>query len=433
MKKLDKEFLASEFWRYFEEFKRVPKKTEMDQARGYPSITPYVKNWGSWTNFLKDIDVLGEDGWLVADEQVLLSLYESGKKDKIIESLLVTRSWSTIKQKAAKMGLKRNRSLAKRKVTNEEMLRKLKMLSIELNRTPRVTDLEQSDDLLGHKSYAERFGSWNEALRLIGLTPNTDFNVDKKNMIEEVKLFYELNQTVPKSTDVRFSRTAFQNYWSTWNDLLLESRIPITNKRWLKDERIEKYFNNNIDTLLDLAHSLNRIPMQEEYCDELEKVEDGEFLSRNFIKSRYDLTYREMCAKFLPEEILNSPNNNVFLDNEGNRCFSLSEMRISNFFLENGLSISREFPYRDVVNTDTDMRFDWKIEGEFPVYVEYFGLYRKDRLEKDIFKNYYETTHRKINLCKENSVPLIEIYEHDLRDGYLPIKKKLNKFGLLVG
>jgi len=100
-----KEFLVSEFWRFHKENGRFPLGKEMKAKNGYPDKGVYTKNFGSWTEFLIYIGVLGENGWYKCDEQILIDLYPSGNKNEIINKLMIKRTWGMIIKKANSMDL----------------------------------------------------------------------------------------------------------------------------------------------------------------------------------------------------------------------------------------------------------------------------------------------------------------------------------------
>jgi len=104
--KYSNDFLISEFWRFYKENDRYPLGKEMKKKNGYPDIGVYQRNFGTWNDFLKIVNVLGEDEWYLCDEQVLIDYYPSNNIKKIKELLMIKRSESAIRHKANKIGLK---------------------------------------------------------------------------------------------------------------------------------------------------------------------------------------------------------------------------------------------------------------------------------------------------------------------------------------
>jgi len=100
-----KEFLISEFWRFFNENERYPLKKELKPTIGYPSGVNYERKWGSWNSFLKEIDVLGDSGWYKCDEHVLIDYYINSSIEYINDRLMVKRNKEMIMKKANNLGL----------------------------------------------------------------------------------------------------------------------------------------------------------------------------------------------------------------------------------------------------------------------------------------------------------------------------------------
>lgn len=105
------------------------------------------------------------------------------------------------------------------------------------------------------------------------------------------------------------------------------------------------------------------------------------------------------------------------IDKRGEKCLSNAEKLISDFLFDNNFTYKKETPYKNFINSHkTKMRCDWFLNNE--IVVEFFGMARH--------KKYKERMIKKINLCKENKIVLIEIYEKDLiSDSY---KEKLLPF-----
>ncbi|WP_404323944.1 hypothetical protein LG298_09810 [Cytobacillus firmus] len=115
--KYTKEFLKKEFWRYYNEFGVYPISTDFRKNKTYPHCVNYERNWGSWSKFLEEIGIVGDGGWYKCDENVLKDKYLTCTKEEIIDSLMIKRSWSTIRKKANSMGLRK----VKKRLTDLEI------------------------------------------------------------------------------------------------------------------------------------------------------------------------------------------------------------------------------------------------------------------------------------------------------------------------
>lgn len=485
---IDKDFLISEFHRYFDEYGVYPSSPALKKANGYPSVVSYIQTWGNWSTFLKDTGIFGDHGWLLQDEQMLREKYEICSREEINDSLIIKKSWDTIKKKAGSLGLKRNKSLAKRKFNDEFLLEKLKELSIQLGKTPTCEDLNSNKDLPCHHVYLERFGSWNNALSMINLKLNTNFDHSKEAIINEVIAFYNTNERSPYYNELSYSKTAISNYWESWTELLKECDLPLNKIEnilitkndgisYLQDlygklERVpssldvakdgvprdwfarnfgsyrlalfeaglidsseveydyDEFADNSIKYLNELANELNRIPSVEEFQEHLNKKETRNFLSRENLSIRLNKKFTEICKMYLPVEILESEANKFYFDIKNNRCLSLPEMKISNLLIENNITFIGEPSYKEVMDISERLRFDWKIEGEKTIYVEYFGLYTEETTDGDYLYEYHNKTKRKIMLCKQNDVPLIELYPYDLKNNFNGLLNKFKEHGI---
>ncbi|MBO7699249.1 hypothetical protein J6S39_00995 [Candidatus Saccharibacteria bacterium] len=74
-------------------------------------------------------------------------------------------SWNNALKKAR---LSVNRAIE----TDKDLLDSLKVKAQELGRSPRIADLKEDDNMRNPDTYIKHFGSWNNALKLAGLTSN---------------------------------------------------------------------------------------------------------------------------------------------------------------------------------------------------------------------------------------------------------------------
>ncbi len=87
------------------------------------------------------------------------------------------------------------------------------------------------------------------------------------------------------------------------------------------------------------------------------------------------------------------------------KCFSISEVFITNFLIDNNIKYRKEVKYKEISADPKfgEMKMDWLINGR--VAVEFFGL--KDR-------EYLLKSKIKIRLCKKNDIKIISLYHKDL-------------------
>ena len=188
-KKYTKEFLESEFWRFYKEYGKYPRGKDMKGSLGFPSEDAYKSKWGSFNTFLLDIGIMGDSGWYKSDEQILLDLYENGNKDEIIDKLMIKRKWNAIIIKANSMGLFRSKEIKYKDKTfsKEFLLNELKRYYNTYNRTPLSVEFEKDNNYPSVTVYSKYFGSWNKALIEAGLEVNINTDYTKENIINNVK------------------------------------------------------------------------------------------------------------------------------------------------------------------------------------------------------------------------------------------------------
>lgn len=422
-KALSKEFLISEFWRYYKEFGKYPYRKDLKENKDYPSESGYMRLWGTWENFLKDINVISKentDGWYITDENILKRMYEYGSQKEILDSLMVKRNWDTVKKKAKVLGLKRSNS-TRRKHTKEELTSLLKNLAAEIGRTPRDVDIRNKPNFPSAKVFSNAFGGWNDALRDAGLTINAEFNISKEEIITRVFEFYNKNKRSPYWNELGFSRTVYQKYWSKFPDILEELGLPL-NKKTREDKF--KTDQELIDDYRRLYEILGRIPVANDVNN------TSEMASFSTYKLRFG-GYKEIwdkCGIDSSSIVDETTYGFICLDKNGDVCKSYAEMIITNLLIENHISYEKEYSYRKLIPNLKGKSYvmDWYLP-DYKLCVEYFGMYRKDQLtKKGKIGDYTRKAEKKKEILKNNNQSLISLYQEDLNETYL--QRVVNKF-----
>lgn len=167
-----------------EELGKSPSQKDLEQARGYPSMSPYRSRFESWAEAKREagLGVHGRGETRYSDEELLEQLRELAEglgREPLISDVkeaddlpsfqtYIKRfgSWIDAKRKA---GVKRGVPHQQR-YSDEELLDVLRQLKAELGRKPRVQDLRNRDDYPADNTYRRRFGSWPEAKKKAGVT-----------------------------------------------------------------------------------------------------------------------------------------------------------------------------------------------------------------------------------------------------------------------
>jgi len=228
---LKRNFLISEYWRYVDKYDKIPLLKEFKANSNFPSETGYRRIWGTWYNFLKDIDVMRgdcEDGWYIHDENILKEYYPDKyiNTDFIIQQLMVKRQWSQIKKKSSKLGLTRGKGNQKQ-FTHDALIEEIMRYHKEYNCVPTYEEFAQNKDFPSAKVVKSYFGSWNNAIVKAGFNENLIRYHTKQDVVDELNEFYKKYNRAPYSQEFKYSTTVVYGYWKSWYDMLIDCKIPL--------------------------------------------------------------------------------------------------------------------------------------------------------------------------------------------------------------
>jgi len=170
----DRELLLG-LLRHFEKIEgRVPEQLDFSNNPKYPSYSTYIRMFGTWNNALK-----------MAGLQVNVFI-----------------------------GL-----------TDEELLDYLIQFYDDTGRPPIQKDFENNSVYPHYGVYIKRFGSWNNALNMAGLQVNVFTNLANEELLEHLVHFYDKERRPPTIKDFTHNRKYpnFQQYigrFGSWNNAL---------------------------------------------------------------------------------------------------------------------------------------------------------------------------------------------------------------------
>lgn len=167
---------------------------------------------------------------------------------------------------------------------------------------------------------------------------------------------------------------------------------------------LTKYNKNDmIKDLIALSNKLGRTPIHSE-------------LLKNGLASLptyrvYFGNYTNACiaAGLLPNfSKIGVGRKGVYLSSKNDICYSLSELIITEFFIENNFDYKKEFYYYKLIKDDAcgKKESDWLLNKN--ILVEFWGFPEN--------KDYYKKMEQKRLICKNNNVRLIELYKKDIND-----------------
>jgi len=170
----DKELLD-----YLKHFKnengRSPGQKDFENNPEYPNYGVYRKRFGSWNNALALVE---------------LDINKGGKK-----------------------------------YVDEELLDYLKQFHQENGRIPMTTDFENNPEYPNYSIYRKRFGSWNNALILTGLGIRKKDKYTNEELLDYLKQFYQENERVPIARDFEYNPEhpnvmTYIKRFGSWNNAL---------------------------------------------------------------------------------------------------------------------------------------------------------------------------------------------------------------------
>lgn len=230
----DEELL--EFLRKYEREKgKEPTTRDFDNNPKYPCSSIYFRYFGSWNNALQKVGLEAKtgSGQIYTDKELLEFLRrfhrENGRSPREGDLYNNPRypgpktyqrrfdSWNNALKMA---GLQISMFTD---CTNEELLELLRRYDTENGRPPRVEDF--IGDYPSFTMYKNRFGSWNNALKMAGLQVNVFTNCTNEDLLEYLVKFYGEKLRPPTIQDFIGSYKypsfkIYQNRFGSWQKAL---------------------------------------------------------------------------------------------------------------------------------------------------------------------------------------------------------------------
>lgn len=351
-------------------------------------------------------------------------MYSDCSQQDIMGSL--NRSWDSVKHRAKKLGFKRNLNKAHQPYSEEHLITKLKELGDLLGKTPREIDMRNADNFPSSKPYKTVFGNWNNALRMAGFTLNTEFNIDKNEIIKRAREYFKKYGKSPCWDDLSISRTVYVKYWDSFADMLLDANLPLN-----REIRVDHFKTNEelISDYKNLYLKLKRIPIAQDI-----DCADNTASFKTY-KKRFG-GYKEIwkaCGIDDESIVTEGQYGFICLDKNGEVCKSYAEMVITNVLIDSNVEYKKEFLYENLIPELKSTRYamDWYLP-KYDVCVEYFGIYKRNTENDDtMIGKYTRKAIWKMSIAKENNINLIDIYQEDLNETYLKrLVSKFNNYGI---
>ena len=133
-----------------------------------------------------------------------------------------------------------------KKYTQEQLIQNLKHLSREIGRTPRVEDFQKQVGYPSFKTYFQRFGSWNNALKLAGLRINVRKDYTKEELIGMLRNKANEVGRSPMIKDLESDknmpdRDTYERHFGSFNKSLEAAGLEVKYifRKWTKEEAIK--------------------------------------------------------------------------------------------------------------------------------------------------------------------------------------------------
>jgi len=215
--------------------------------------------------------------------------------------------------------------------------------------------------------------------------------------IENIKKYYPIK-------DMEFLQNMFPNRSvSSIESMALKTLKLNKDDNYIEDVIKAKRKIILIEKLKEFGVELGRAPFKIE-------VDNSKNMPNISTYVRYFGCFTNACklANLSVKYFRYGKNQVVYYSKNKDFCFSVGELVITNFLIDNSIKYVKDICYHKLINDNRCglKRFDWIINDNIPV--EYFGLAGK--------KDYDLLSSEKILICKDNNINLIPIYHKDLNN-----------------
>ena len=320
-------------------------------------------------------------------------------------SCQVTKHFGTLQNLLKEAGIQSttNPNLFNReKLSDEEMLENYKKFVEEHLKThmflPTNDDLDKCQSIQCTSVYISRFGSFNNVNKLIGYEGYNN-KVLEEDMISKYKRACkeygivlssrEITKIYKATNNYIYSTEAYLNHFGTLHNLQELCGFDKTRPGMgaTREELIEK--------LQWLGNVLGRRPVESD-LKLYKRMPSGKAYFKEFGSFRKALNE----AGFEKQKIYETKN--------GTKCRSTYELKLAQVLESYNISFENEVLYKDVIpNFKRKYRFDFVVElNNRKYYIELFGIEGNELYEK--------RKKEKIQICEENNIPLIQLYQSDI-------------------
>lgn len=233
--------LQSTLKEFAEELGHTPSVAEMDSKEGPFSAGRYLREFGSWNQALQEAGIeINNQREISASElktQLNQLAEELGRPPSMAEMdnkgdfsagpyLAEFGSWNEALQ-AVNLEIYQYRKIPRSKLENG-----LQQLADELDRVPTQMEMENRGPF-SHNAYIRAFGSWNEALRAVGLEAEFLIDISETKLLEALQRFAEDLSRPPMRTEMNsnglFSVGPYIRQFGSWEAALTNAGLDPNN------------------------------------------------------------------------------------------------------------------------------------------------------------------------------------------------------------
>lgn len=146
------------------------------------------------------------------------------------------------------------------KIPTKDLKRELIRLATVLEKTPTRCEMEKRGDYSG-SVYTARFGSWNEALSAVDLTPNVNQSISESDLISDLQRVSDEIERTPTAAEIgdysKYSIGPYKTHFGSWNGALEAAGLSVNHNRGIANSELIKH-------LQKVAEDFGKAPTREE-------------------------------------------------------------------------------------------------------------------------------------------------------------------------
>lgn len=413
-----------------EEYIKNPnfKHEDFKVKNGLPRYALYFERFGSWNNAKEIAEIPCNNKRLKSYEYSKETLTKSFRKivfdigyvPKFIDldnyndfpsSAYIYKHFNNYPEFISACGFEANKEY-RSKYTDSFLLGEIKRFVKEFSRTPSQDDFENLDGYPSRKTFANHFGSFNEAIHLAGYKPNELSKREKSqkhdkqfllNTITDYVLKYKKTPTlIELHKEVGYEiRTYFRKTFGGYNNALKELKLPLNAVSQYEDSFLESEFHR-------FVQENGRVPVISEF-------NASEYPSFWCYQHRFGSWNKAVVSYgYEPNDL-----NRKYILDSGEICASSYEFDISTWLNNYNFSYNRDVDYINFIeNYKGKMNCDYVINYNNKIwYVEMAGFLSDTTFAKLSLaeRKYFFKLEYKIKLLKRQGLNYLIIKPRDLK------------------